>query len=258
LHRALKKAVRDRKLKTNPAADLEGVPAKPDSTVGAREHCWSAVDARRFLDAAQQADAQICAYMVLALDSGARRSELDGLVWTNLDLDRGIVTFARQLDRAGVKPEWGDTKTKRIRTIPLGPETVAALILHRQHQNELKLRNGPHYVDFGLVFAKEDVDLQRPAARLGQPIQTLGGAKFHVLVKKAGVPRIRFHGVRHTVATLLLAAGVPATVVAKRLGHATTTMTLNIYGHADSRMQEQATSTLSSVLFGGGVARSRA
>jgi hypothetical protein len=78
-----------------------------------------------------------------------------------------------------------------------------------QAQAALYMKNGPaftsgYYVNHGLVFAKERRDEQRPQDRIGQPIATLGGVRFHRLIVKAGVKRIRFHGCRHCVATLLL------------------------------------------------------
>jgi len=101
-----------------------------------------------------------------------------------------------------------------------------------------------------MVFAKESEDLQRPAAALGQPIATLGDRWFARLVTQAGVKRNKFHGLRHTSATLLLAAGEPVHVVAARLGHASTKMTFDVYSHSSLEMQQQAASTLSRTLHG--------
>jgi integrase len=120
----------------------------------------------------------------------------------------------------------------------------------RQRQNELKLRNGPHYQDHGLVFAKEDVDVRRPSDALGQPIQTLAQGRFRTLVTQAGVKKIKCHGLRHTCTTLLLAAGRPVHVVAGRLGHAKATMTLDVYAHAVDADQVACAETLSRALYG--------
>ena len=67
-------------------------------------------------------------------------------------------------------------------------------------------------------------------------------------MKKANVRKIKFHGCRHTVATLMLQAGVPVQEVARRLGHANTTMTLDVYAHSLPNMDRDASSRLSAVL----------
>jgi hypothetical protein len=82
--------------------------------------------------------------------------------------------------------------------------------------------------------------------RVPLPLQvnTIGERHFGPLIKKAGVRRIKFHGLRHTVATLMLSAGVPAHVVQRRLGHAKIEMTLGIYAHALPSMQQEAAAKL--------------
>ena len=133
LHRALKKAVKDRLLAINPATDLERRrPAKDHAA--ARQHCWSAVEARTFIAAAKGASPQMAAFCHLALDTGARKSELHGLRWTDLDLDAGTLVIERQLDKAGKRiltPTFGPTKTGRMRTVTLGAET-AMLRAHKR------------------------------------------------------------------------------------------------------------------------------
>jgi integrase len=76
-------------------------------------------------------------------------------------------------------------------------------------------------------------DLHNRADALGLPLQvnTIGDRELARLIKAAGVRGIKFHGLRHTVATLMLSAGVPAHVVQRRLGHSKVEMTLGIYAH---------------------------
>lgn len=247
IHRALRKAVKDKLLTVNPAVDLER--RRPTASAAAREHCWSATEARRVLTEVATSTPQLAAFVYLALDSGARKSEIDGLTWADIDLDTATLTVARQLDEAGREPVWGPTKTKRVRTLTLTGETVAALRTHRQAQRQLKMKNRATYVDYGLIFAKEDVDLQTPAARLGEPLTTLSDHRFQHLVKAAGVRRIKFHGVRHTVATLSLQAGVPPHVVAVRLGHSVMEL-MKTYAHALPGMQQDAAARLGAALHG--------
>ena len=146
---------------------------------------------------------------------------------------------------------FGPTKTGTIRTVELSAETVDLLKVHKQHQAAIKMRNRQHYHDLGLLFAKEWGDLHNRADSLGLPLQvnTIGERQFGPLTKKAGVRRM-FHGLRHTVATLMLSAGVPAHVVQRRLGHAKIEMTLGIYAHALPSMQQHAAAKLATLLHG--------
>jgi len=95
------------------------------------------------------------------------------------------------------------------------------------------MANRSYYHDHGLVFAKEYGDLRRCADQLGHPLQTnnLGERSFARLCKTSDVRRVTFHGLRHTCATLLLAAGEPVHVVSERLGHRDVSITLNTYPH---------------------------
>ena len=187
--------------------------------------------------------------MFLALDSGARKSELHGLTWDRVDLDAGTVRIDRQLDVAGAAPQWGPTKTKHRRTITLTTETIARLRVHRQAQRELKMRNRTTYADFDLIFAMEPEDLQQRTAKLGHALMALSERRFQALVKAAGVRTIKFHGCRHTMATLSLQAGTPPHVVAARLGHSVMEL-MKTYAHALPGMQQEAAARLGAVLHG--------
>ncbi len=246
---ALRKAVRDKLIAANPADDLERRTSAKDAATEARTNCWSAADARKVLAAAKKERPQLAAFVFLALDSGARKAELEGLRWTDLDLDNATLTIERQLDTTGDEPTFGPTKTKKTRVITLAPETITILRAHRQSQNELRMRNRKTYADLGLIFAREDVDLQRPDDALGEPLRSLGKWYFYKLVKAAGVKRIVFHGCRHTVASLSLGAGTPPHVVGERLGHSVQTL-LKTYAHAMPDQQQDAAAKLGAVLHG--------
>jgi len=96
------------------------------------------------------------------------------------------------------------------------------------------MANRTTYHEHGLVFAKEWVDVRRKGETLGQPLQAnnIGQREYAQVIKAANVRRIKFHGLRHTCATLLLQAGVPVHVVAQRLGHKKAEMTLEVYGQS--------------------------
>jgi integrase len=254
LAQAFDTAVRDRLMVFNPAQTV-GSQQKPKRSKErngeiAKEHCWTLEETRRFLGAARAAGPQPAAFYTLALDSGMRKGELCGLKWSDLDLATGKIQVNRQLLTPGPSPVYGPTKTKAARTITVSPETLELLKAHKQHQAELKMANRTRYHDLGLVFAKEWSDLGTSRDSLGHPLQknNLGEREFARIVRAAEVRRIKFHGMRHTCATLLLANGEALQTVAQRLGHAQTSTTLNTYAHATEDLQKSAAATMGRLL----------
>lgn len=260
LSSALRAAVTDRLLPRNVAQGVAGRPKAKADREEAKRHCWTKEEAARFIAAADAAGPQLSALFALALDSGMRKGELLALPWSAVDLDQGTVTIDRTLlpakgkDAAKAGPVFGPTKTGKARTVNISDETVKRLTSHRRHQAELKMRNRHAYHDYGLVFAKEWGDLHGRADSLGRPLGAgnLGGREMARVLKGSGVRRIKFHGLRHTSATLLLAAGEPAHVVAARLGHSKVQMTLEVYAHALPAHGQQAARTIGGLLYGTG------
>src|SRR5262245_54703368 len=258
LHGALRKAKRDQLIVVNPAIDLEGKPrrTRDRSFEDARMHCWTAAEARDFLATAKATGAQPAAFYALALDSGARKGELCGLLWSNVNLDTGKMRIVQQLLSPTIKDDGtldvGPTKTGKARTVSLAPETVELLRVHRKHQRELMMANRDRYHEHGLVFGKEWSDVRKRGDVLGQPLQmnNLGQREYAKLTEAAGVRRIKFHGLRHTCATLLLQAGQPVHVVSERLGHSKVSMTMEVYAHVLPDMQQEAAAKLGVLLHG--------
>jgi integrase len=109
-------------------------------------------------------------------------------------------------------------------------------------QVEERLRAGPEWDDNDLVFANG----------VGRPIEVsnLARRSFHPLLKRAGLPRVRFHDLRHSAATLLLSRGVHPKIVSEMLGHSTVSMTLDLYSHVTPTMQQHAAEMMDAVLRG--------
>ncbi|MCL6472540.1 MAG: site-specific integrase [Firmicutes bacterium] len=186
-------------------------------------------------------DDRLFAAYVLAVTTGLRRGELLGLCWDCVDLEQGTITVKRQLlklKQGIVLEETTKSKSGR-RNIILTDDAIRELKEYRKRQLQEKLLLGEAYQDNGLVFCKED----------GTPLQPEEFTKrFQRWLEKAGLSRVRLHDLRHTHATLLLKAGVPAKIVQERLGHSSITMTLDLYSHVTPEMQKLAAATLNGLL----------
>lgn len=177
------------------------------------------------------------ALVTLAIATGMRKGELLGLNWADVDLERGVLRVQRQLDRDGRLSE-PKTHTAR-RGIHLPPSTVAVLREHRLHQNEQRLLLGPEWVDEGLVFCTHQ----------GRPLDPRNvNREYKMLPRRAGLPDVRFHDLRHTAATLMLLQGAPVKVVQGRLGHSQISLTLDTYSHVLPSMDREVADKLDALL----------
>jgi integrase len=196
-------------------------------------------EARRFLELAQDSPYYVLIY--LALSTGARMGELLGLRWADLDLNSGTMRITRTAGwLPGVGVVFSTPKTQRaVRPVALSRDTVDVLRRHRRAQLETRLTLGPAYEDQDLVFAWAT----------GRP-QNRGAVRRELqqLAAKAGFEGLRFHDLRHTAATLMLAAGVNPKVTSERLGHATVAFTLDTYSHVLPDMQRQAAEAMDRLL----------
>ena len=158
---------------------------------------------------------------------------------------RPSATFDRQtIISIDYRVEIGEPKTARgRRSVALDSGTVTALRAHRAAQNQQKLSLGEAYQDQGLVFCRED----------GTPVHPDRFTQmFDKHVKASGLPRIRLHDLRHTHATLALAAGIHPKVMSERLGHSTVAFTMDVYSHAIPSMEAEAAETIASLVRGSG------
>lgn len=188
----------------------------------------------RFLKVAK-AD-RLSALYVLAVATGLRQGELLGLQWQDVDLDAGTLAVRRQLSEdAGVLQFTEPKSDKGRRRVDLPAFAVKALRAHRKRM----LKEG---TPGPLVFCDTD----------GKPIRksNLLRRSFFPLLTEAKVPRVRFHDLRHTSATLLLTQGVHPKVVQERLGHSQISLTLDTYSHVLPSMQKDAAAKLDSLLAG--------
>ena len=209
-------------------------PGRPELQV------WTAAELRAFL-AHVEAD-RMYALWLLASSTGMRRGELLGIQWPDVDLGRARISVRRSLVTVGHEVVVSEPKTaKGRRSVALDPATVTGLKAWRKQQATERLAWGPAWTDSVLVFTRED---GRPL----HPREITRAFSRHVLA--AELPIIRLHDLRHTHATLALAAGVHPKVVQERLGHANIAITLDTYSHAVPALEEEAARTVAALVFG--------
>jgi integrase len=218
LHKALEQAVRFNLIPTNPASKVDPPKIRQEEITP-----LTAEQASKLLDLTRNERDRFEALYVLALTTGLRIGELLGLKWSDIDLDARRLRVSRQLQRGEEGLIFTEPKAASRRTVDLPARAVEALKRYRKRQVEETLNAGGAYRDNDLVFAGD----------LGGPIgpDRVTQRAFKPLLKRAGLPEIRFHDLRHTFATLLLARGVHPTYVQRALGHASVKMTLDRYSH---------------------------
>jgi integrase len=221
LHKALAQAVRWDLIPRNPSDNVKAPTPTPKEM-----HPLSATEAQKLLEATR--GDRLEALYVLAIHTGMRQGELLGLRWEDVDLDRKSLRIRRTLTRKGNESGGaygvGKPKTKKSRrTVRLTERAVEALRSHRARQAEEKLRAAAPYQDRGLVFAGQHGGIINPS--------NLRNRSFTPLLKKADLPRITFHDLRHTCASLLFQRNVHPKLVQDLLGHASVAITLDTYSH---------------------------
>ncbi|MFF2273572.1 tyrosine-type recombinase/integrase [Agromyces sp. NPDC058136] len=200
---------------------------------------WSPEEAARFGLASKPH--RLHALFELAYSVGLRRGELLGLRWSDVDLETNMIHVRQTMQRlgAGHGRVFGPPKTARSRrSVPIPVGIARSLRAHRAAQAaELRGSNRSNPLD--LVFTTS----------LGTPIEPSNLRRdFETLISAAGVPRIRFHDLRHTCASLLFAKGVPPRVVMDLLGHSTMSITTDLYAHVMPTALAEAASAMDDLL----------
>ena len=190
---------------------------------------FSADQARMFLKAASSD--RLATLYVVAITTGMREGELLGLRWRDVDLERRTLHLVRRLKN----------RTSR-RAVQLPELAAVALVKHRQLQAGERHRRADRWEDHDLVFPNT----------VGKPMNpsNLLQRHFYPLLERAGLPRIRFHDLRHSCATLLLGEGVHPKIVSELLGHSQIGITLDLYSHVTATMHAGAAEAMGRLLGG--------
>lgn len=231
--RALGEAVRLEVLNRNPAINARP-PGKAEGEV-------NSLIGQQAADLLRAAEAhRLHALFVLALHTGMRRSELLGLRWSDVDLEGGSLEVRRGLTAASGGAVVAATKRPSSRRkIDLSETALSALHAHRKCQREEELAS-PIWQPTNYVFAGRAGGHLSP-----HTVRT----SFAALVRQVGLPEeTRFHDLRHTFATLSLAAGTDIKTVSEMLGHSDTSTTLRIYAHVLPGQKKEAAKAIEAAL----------
>ena len=285
VHAVFRAATNDAEIQYNPAAGLKLGKArkiKPKLWTGPRVErwletgeipgkvmVWDREQTQAVLDFIEASGFRLFPMYLLAARYGPRRSELAGLMRSELDLARRRMSISL----AQVDEELDTTKSEDSdRQVVIDPGTAAALKALRKAQKAEQLAWGPGYRDSGRVFSREDGPPLRPEwiserftsfIRAYQQIQAAGSnpdvaalarqyqvSEAAVKVALAGppVPPVHLHCLRHGSATMLRAAGVPTKVIAEILGHSNPSFTDTVYGTAAEEMLDSAAAAIEAYL----------
>jgi integrase len=232
LRKALQDAVSDGLIPRNVADGIKAPKPKKKEI-----NPLSPEQARAFLEAVR--GDRLEALYSLAVQRGLRQGELLGLRWEDVELEAGTLQVRRTLALTKEGHVFEPPKNGKGRSVELTQGASEALRNHLARQLAEMKASGDRYQDQGLIFPGEH----------GQPMRpyTLTG-KLERILKRAGLPRIRFHDLRHTCATLLLSKGVHPKFVQELLGHATISITLDCYSHVIPAMGDQTRKAMENVL----------
>lgn len=233
LHRALKDAERLDLVSRNVAALVS-----PPRVTSTEMHVLNDCQLRAFL-AAASAD-RLAALWMLAATTGMREGELLGLRWPAIDWVGSRISVVSALVMTKEGPRLAEPKTARSRRrIAVAAPVLDSLRRRKAAQNVERLKAGPAWHDIDLVFNKED----------GRPLRSWDVQKrFKQLLQLCELPEVRFHDLRHSVATLMLLRGVHPKIVSEVLGHTKVAFTLDVYSHVVPDLQEDVAAKMGSLI----------
>jgi integrase len=195
-------------------------------------------EAERFLSAARKHRLQ--SLFVIAIALGLRQGEVMALQWSDVDLDRGTLSVRHTLRKQDRQFVLSAPKTRRSRrTITLPAALIVELQEHRQRQRLERVKIGPawHVSDF--VFTSE----------VGTPIDRRNLLRIHYeTLERAGLPRMPFHDLRHTAASLMFALGLPPKVIQEMLGHSTIGITMDTYSKILPSVHERTSEVIEAII----------
>jgi integrase len=248
LRAALNQAIEDKLIYCNAAKSAKA----PEVVPGALD-VYTPAEARILIEAAR--GHRVEALFTAAVGLGLRMGECLGLQWSDIDFGRRLLTVQHNLQRVkrvrrGDIVKEGEAKTERLLGRPKGkkikpplrlPATVLeALARHRAKQAEERLLAGTAWKGDGKYVFTSTVGTPIEQRRLDR--------EFKALCDRAGLRRIRFHDLRHSAASILIAQGVHPKAIQELLRHSSIQLTMDTYGHLFEEMQRETADKMDAVL----------
>lgn len=206
----------------------------------------------KLLDALSDAPPQYSVITQLALLLGARRGEICALRWSDVDFEKGTLSIKRTVQSIpGIGLVFNAPKTRRgKRCLRIGADCVELLQEYRRYQKVKRFRIGSAWVRKVTLENGKVVDNDMLFTKWnGEPMDPdIISSWFPKFLEAHDLPSIHFHSLRHSNASILIAAHVPITTVSGRLGHAQTSTTLNYYASAIQSADAAAADALEGVI----------
>lgn len=232
LESAFRQAVRWRMLAEDPCAGVDLPRVKRHEM-----EALSVEECRQFLSVAEESEWY--PLFALALTSGMRPSEYLALKWSDIDWRRGSVSVSRTIQVSGSTWSFDDTKRKRSRRVVKLQGFVLNALRSLKEEQETE-REGNSSPDNDLIFV----------TGTGAPLrQRMVKREFRRLLAKAGIRPVRLYDLRHSAATLGIAAGVSVKAISDQLGHASISFTLERYAHVLPSIQDEAAAKVENLLM---------
>lgn len=225
---ALKCAMRDELINHNPAQ-----LAKTPKVEKYKANFLNPKQLEQLIDLLNNSTIRVPALLGIYL--GLRRSEIIGLTWECVDFEKGLITISKTvLQHTGGNYERNSTKTESsYRTLPMSGYIYNTLLEHKKHQIEREVTLKSHYIKSDYVCTMDNGKLISPNYLT---------KSFNKVIQQSGLPHIRLHDLRHSVASNLLNNGFSVVEVQEWLGHSSPSTTLNFYSHIDSSRAKEAMS----------------
>jgi integrase len=236
LHRALTQAARWEWVWLNPAS-----AASPPRIAPAEVRPPSPDQVHRLLTVVDEQEPDFATYLWLAASTGARRRQLLGLRWAEIDARHAAIGFTRAYVEGPTGPVLRATKTHRTYRVAIDQATMRRLVAHRRRSEQRAADNNVELTSNGFVFSSEP-DGSKPW------LPNRVTKTFIVHRRRTGIGHFRLHDLRHFMATQMLAHGVTVVTVSQRLGHARASTTLNVYGHCVPGADRDAADFISALL----------
>jgi len=226
-----KEAMKMKILESNPLDIV--TPPRPNKP---RVNYWDEEESKSFLDLAKTE--RLYPVFLIALTTGMRKAEILGLRWRDIDIKSKTISVRQTLNRAGEVEEAKSSSS--YRSINVSNKVIDELLSWKQRQDREREHYNEEYREPNLVIT----------SLKGTPYSDSNVNRvWFRLLEKSGLPKIRFHDLRHTHATLLLKEGIHPKIVSERLGHSKISVTLDIYSHIIKGIQEVAAEAIDNLLF---------